>query len=89
MNLRSRHRLSLTAISMIVCPLLVSLVALSQDALDAMAVEPISDSGLVAQTKPESKAESERLLELGNQQIDKNQFREAVKTLESGAFSSE
>ncbi len=78
MNLRSRYGLSLSAISLIVCPFLVSVGTLPEVVFGAEVQE--LRSGLVAQAKTASKAEADRLLDQGNQQYQISQFEAAFQS---------
>ncbi|WP_103670570.1 tetratricopeptide repeat protein [Pseudanabaena sp. BC1403] len=82
MNLRSRYGQSLSAISLVVCPLLVSVVTLPEVVFGAEVQELRSHLGLVAQATTARKAEIDRLRRLGNQQYSKRQYREAFQSWE-------
>ncbi|MFN9818578.1 MAG: CHAT domain-containing protein [Pseudanabaena sp.] len=75
MNPRSRYGLSLSAISLVVCPLLVSVVTLPEVVFGAEVKE--LRSGLVAQASTARKVEADRLLNQGNQQYLISQFQSA------------
>jgi CHAT domain-containing protein len=77
MNPRSRYGLSLSAISLIVCPLLVSVVNLPEVVFGS---EVQSHLGLVAQVTTARKAEAGRLLNQGTEQFNISQFVDALQS---------
>ncbi len=82
MNLRSRYGLSLSAISLVVCPLFVSVVTLPEVVFGAEVQELRSQLGLVAQATSERKVEADKLSEQGLRQYQASQYQEAIQVWE-------
>ncbi|WP_181016303.1 tetratricopeptide repeat protein [Pseudanabaena sp. BC1403] len=80
MNLRSRYGLSLSAISLVVCPLWMSVVTFPEVVFGAEVQELRSDFGLVAQATGDRKEEADRLFKQGNQQYQISQFEAALQS---------
>ena len=79
MNLRSHYGLSLSAISLVVCPLFVSVVTLPEVVFGTEVQELRSRLGLVAQTTTDLEMAADRLNREGDRQYQVSQFGAALK----------
>jgi CHAT domain-containing protein/Tfp pilus assembly protein PilF len=82
MNIFSRYRLSLTAISLVACPLMLSVVTLPEVVFGAEVQELRPPWDVVAQKTINSKANAEKMLETGKLMFQNNNVKEGLRAWE-------
>lgn len=82
MNILSRYRFSLTAISFVVCPLIVSFLPFPQVVLGSEVQESRSHLGLVAQGIVDWKTEADQIYKQGFQLYQARRYPEALSVFQ-------